>query len=284
MGYYNNNYRYSYGIEITKREIIVSVAIVLIMISLGLFFSVKIDDAVQTNNEVFQKALKIDNNQDQFLYGMKTNVGNSVVYGEFVANDTVTEPSILGEYTKIKKETERYTRHIRTVTTTDSKGRSHSRTETYYTWDTIDIENWGASEFTFLGKTFSTSFFGFGSCDVLDLSQFISPELADKVSGRYLYKDGHSWFDSEGDIRYSYYTIPKSFYGSFMAKLEFDNVWALNVKDSIKVSRDTSLKDFLDRNISSSIGWLLMFWFLWFILIGGAVYGFYYLDNNWLED
>ena len=32
-----------------------------------------------------------------------------------------------------------------------------------------------------------------------------------------------------------------------------------------------------------SNGWLFIFWFFWIILIAGCVYGFYYIDNKWLE-
>ena len=35
--------------------------------------------------------------------------------------------------------------------------------------------------------------------------------------------------------------------------------------------------------VTSSAG-VIVFWIVWIIVIGLVVYGFYYLDNYWLED
>jgi hypothetical protein len=37
------------------------------------------------------------------------------------------------------------------------------------------------------------------------------------------------------------------------------------------------------KYLETGIGWLIVFWFFWIILIVGCVVGFYYLDNRWLE-
>lgn len=29
---------------------------------------------------------------------------------------------------------------------------------------------------------------------------------------------------------------------------------------------------------------IVIFWMVWIVVIGAVVYGFYYLDNDWLED
>ena len=36
--------------------------------------------------------------------------------------------------------------------------------------------------------------------------------------------------------------------------------------------------------IKNNKGILILFWIVWILLIALAVYGFYYIDNDWLED
>ena len=97
MGY---TYRHSRGfdlgnIEITKREILASISIIAVMILIGVLISTKISEHQMDQNEIYNKAVKIES-QDLFQYGMDTNIGNAFVYGELKAVDTVTYPEIGG--------------------------------------------------------------------------------------------------------------------------------------------------------------------------------------------
>lgn len=98
--------------EITKREILVSVSIVAIMLLIGVLIAGKISDYQLDKNEKYNKAIKIES-QELFEYGMRTNAGNAFVYGDLKAVDTVTYPGIGGEYIYIEKVKERYTMHTR---------------------------------------------------------------------------------------------------------------------------------------------------------------------------
>ena len=75
--------------EITKREIIASIAIVAIMCVIGFFISDKITDYENDKNAEYQKAIHIEDSE-LFQYGMNTNIGNAFVYGDLEAVDTVT--------------------------------------------------------------------------------------------------------------------------------------------------------------------------------------------------
>lgn len=100
--------------EITKREILVSISIIAVMILFGILISSKISECQMDKNEIYNKAVKIES-QEMFQYGMDTNVGNAFVYGDLKAVDTVTYPEIGGEYMYVEKIKERYTMHTRTV-------------------------------------------------------------------------------------------------------------------------------------------------------------------------
>lgn len=114
--------------EITKREVLTSVSIVAVMLLIGFLISGKIQNSIMDNNERYNKAVKIEN-EELFRYGMNTNVGDAFVYGGLEAVDTVTFPEIGGEYMYVEKEEEHYNRHTRTYTTTDGKGHIKIHTE-----------------------------------------------------------------------------------------------------------------------------------------------------------
>ena len=82
--------------EITKREVLASVSIVAAMLLIGLLISGKIQNSIMDDNERYNKAVKIEN-EELFQYGIDTNVGDAFVYGDLEAVDTVTYPEIGGE-------------------------------------------------------------------------------------------------------------------------------------------------------------------------------------------
>ena len=88
--------------KIAKREIIMSISIIAIMLLIGVLISSKISESYMDKNEIYNKAIKTEN-QETFKYGMRTNVGNAFVYGNLKAVDTVSYPEIDGEYMYIKK-------------------------------------------------------------------------------------------------------------------------------------------------------------------------------------
>ena len=106
-------------VEITKREIGVSISIVAVLLLIGILISGKMLESKTNKDAEYNKAARIDT-QELFEYGMKTDVGNAFVYGTLEAVDPVTYPEIDGKYMYLEKVKEEYTMHTRTVTTTDS--------------------------------------------------------------------------------------------------------------------------------------------------------------------
>ncbi len=118
--------------QITKREIIASITIIALMLTLGFIISGKITDSQEDANEKYNKALKITDSE-LFVYGMSTNVGNAFVYGTLQAVDPVSYPDVKGNYLYIKKVKEKYTKHYRTETyyTGTGKDRKSSHQNCY---------------------------------------------------------------------------------------------------------------------------------------------------------
>lgn len=240
--------------EITKREVLASIAIIAVLLIVGLRISDGISDKIADKNEKYNKAIKIESTE-MFDYGMRTNVGNAFVYGELKAVDPVSYPDIKGKYIYIKKVTERYTRHTRTVTTTDSKGKTHTRTETYWTWDAIDSESRHSKELEFCGITFP-----YKKIDIPDEKHI------DTVSTGYHLRD-------------VYYGTEAKHKGTIFTKLK--NGTISNKSSFYKDQKAEETKEHLTKGEK---GWLIAFWVAWIVLIAACVIGFYYFENNWLEE
>lgn len=251
--------RYSYrksgfdfgDFEITKREILASISIIAVMILIGVLISGKVSEHQMDKNEIYNKAVKIEST-DLFQYGMDTNVGNAFVYGDLVAVDTVTYPEIGGEYMYVEKVKEKYTKHTRTYTTTDSKGHTQTHTETYWTWDRVGSEDIKCNEISFCGVVFDSNKIDIPGTDYIETI---------KESSR---------------IRYKYYGTDTKFTGTIFTDLRDKTI-----------SNNTNFYNGLDieetvEHLESSSG-VIVFWAFWIVLIVGCVFGFYYLDNKWLE-
>ena len=238
--------------EITVREIIASISIIAIMLLFGVLINGKISEHQMDKNEIYNKAVKIDS-KDLFQYGMDTNIGNAFVYGELKAVDTVTYPEIGGEYMYVEKVKERYTRHTRTVTYTDSNGKTKTKTEVYWTWDRVGSEDKNCKELSF--------------CDIV----FDSNKI-DIPGSIYI-----TTIKESSRVRYKYYGTGIKFTGTIFADLRDKTI-----PNETNFYNDMTVEETVEY-LESGIGWLIVFWIFWIALITGCVTGFYYLDNRWLE-
>lgn len=236
--------------EITRREIIASISIIAIMLLIGTLISSKISDWQINQNDKYNKAVKIEST-DLFQYGMETNIGNAFVYGKLKAVDTVTYPEIGGKYIYVKKVKEKYTMHTRRFSH-GSGNHKYYTTETYWTWDYVGKESKKAKKINFCGIDFKSN-------------KIVLPddEYVDTVK-------------ESSRIRYKYYGVGTEYKGTIFTSL----------KD--KTISDKSVF-YNNRNINETVEHLesdmplILFRIGWILLTGLVVFGFYYLDNNWLE-
>lgn len=246
--------RFDFGdFEITKREILASISIIAIMLLIGILISSKISEYQLDKNEEYNKAIKI-NSQDLFQYGMDTNIGNAFVYGDLEAIDTVTYPEIGGEYMTVKKVKERYTRHERTVTKTrevNGKKQTYTEVEEYWTWDEVDRWTEKCKKVTFLGIEFN-------------YGQIYKPS-----------EQHIKTIKESSRVRYVYYGSPTKYTGTIYARLGDKTIY------NATFYNNKTIENTIDY--VSAGGMEIVFWIIWLIVIGGCIYGFYYLDNKWLD-
>ena len=240
--------------KITGREILFSTIIVCVMVGLGVWISNPILRVATENAMKITSLVKV-NDDEKFAYIARTNVGDFLAEGEIVAIDSVSIPDINGYYLQIDKVKERYTIHTRTVTTTDSKGHTHIRTEIYWSWDRIGKEVFCSDSVRFLGQEFLVD----------SIAHWINTSYKETIK-------------ESGSIRYKYYTYPTKTKGVMHGvcddktykKLKFDE------GDTIE-----SVVKSAEERISGSP---VLFWIIWMIITAGIIFLFYYAENNWLED
>ena len=240
--------------EITKREIIASISIIAMMILIGVLISEKISEHQMDKNEVYNKAVKIEST-DLFQYSMDTNVGNAFVYGDLKAVDTVTYPEIGGEYMYVEKVKEKYTIHTRQVAhtrTVNGKSQTYYTTETYWTWDRVSSEDKKCKEISFCGITFKSNKFDIPGTDYIDTIK------------------------ESSHIRYKYYGTGTKFTGTIFTELKDKTI-----SDNTNFYNNMNIEETVER-LESGSG-KIVFWILWIILMVVCIFGFYYLDNKWLE-
>lgn len=236
--------------EITFREILVSVIILLLMIAFGFFISANIQDHYADKNQKYFKSLKVKD-EEVFNYAINTSIGNMMAYGKFKANNAVTYEDVKGEYFSVSKTMEKYTEHSRRVSYKCGERRCH-RTEKYWTWDFISKDSKHTDTFKFLNKEFR-----------YDLLSF---------SG-----EKHIKTDTFGHIRYIYRGIPTDFNGTWFSKTTgskmLDNELYVNEKIE-KVLKDKE---------SQSDTVATVFWVIWSLITLVIVVIFIYKDNKILN-
>ena len=237
---------------VTKREAVVSVVIVCVMAIIGLLIGAKVEERKQSKNQEYNQAIQINNDAGQFEYVMQTSAGHVFVYSSLIAAEPVSHKDIEGQYASILEEREEYRKHTRTYTSTDSKGRSHTHIQTYYSWDPVDEKEWHTEHLKFCGHTF-------------DYDQIRLP------GNRYV--DTVQVSDS---VRYVYYVCDTEYDGTLYADARDGDI------AGAKFYAGTDIEQTIKRLESET--WKIGFSILWAALTVLAVLLFCYLDNEWLED
>lgn len=236
--------------EITKREILASIFIIAVIILIGILISSKISEYQMDKNEKYNKAVKIES-QEMFQYGMDTNVGNAFIYGDLKAVDTVTYTEIGGEYMYVEKVKERYTRHTRQVRHSNGKTTWYT-TETYWTWDRVGSEDIKCKQISF--------------CDIVFPSNKIEMPGTDYIDT----------IKESSHVKYKYYGVRTKYTGTI-----FTDLRDKTISDNSNFYNNSTIDETIEY-LESSVE-TVIFWIFWVILIGLAVFGFYYLDNRWLD-
>lgn len=245
--------RFRYEKMATKREIIVSITIVSLLLTIGIVISNKIVETQKDESTIYNKAVKIESSE-MFQYGMDTNVGNAFVYGELNAIDTVSYPEIGGSYMYVQKVEEHYTQHTETETYTDSDGETCIKTRVYYSWDYAGEESLRCQNITFCNVEFN-------SCKIRLPSKHYITTI--KVTAK---------------IRYQYYGVDTSYKGTV-----FTNLSNKTISDDSAFYEYKNISDTLEYIATQQKMSLIGFWAVWIVIIIIIVFVFLIAENKWLK-
>ena len=160
-----------------------------------------------------------------------------------------------GKYMYVRKVEEHYTRHTRKVAHTRTvNGKSHTyyTAEVYWSWDYVRSEDKTCKEVSYLKHIFSSKKIQLPDDDYIDT----------------LKESSH--------VRFKYYGVGLKYTGTIFTELKNKTI-----KNNSPFYENMTIDETVDHLESDFALWL--FWIFWIILIGACVYGFYYLDNEWLE-
>lgn len=258
------------NIEITKREILVSVVIAILFVCLGIFIYGKITDHLLSESERYNTALKVKD-KDTFDYVIDTQQGNIIVEANIKAKDTVSFPELKKDYLYISKNKEEYTRHEETYT--DSKGKTHTRV--YWSWDWMGNEARKSNKLEMFDKTYKTSQFTLFGPSSLDASAILN-----KTAKKSNWRTNHYYY-VDGDTRYYYTAIPVSFDASFIAKANDKGLSPID--GSTIYLKNTDIKGMLEGVENSGTFTKVVFWVVWLMLTVGIVVIYISLENRYLE-
>lgn len=252
------------GTKITKREILASISIIAFMVLIGISISNSISEYHMEKNEIYNTAIQIDS-PELFKHCMDTSTGKAFVYGDIEAVETVTFPEIGGEYIYVKKVEERYERHERIVTKEDADGNEYTEVEVYYEWDHQKTDQKYVENIKFCNIIFPYEKI------ILPSPDYIETIKGDKV---YSYKSGE-----RVKVRFLYYGIGTKYTGTIFTDLRNGTI-----SDNTKFYNNKDIQTTLDQLNSIEDLVLFVFWSVWIFIIILIVIGFYYQENEWLED
>lgn len=242
--------------NITLRELVFSILLVGIMMFIGFLISNKIRENANNRILTYRQAMSI-NDDDLFKHALNTDAGNAFVNGKLIALEPISHPHVEGKYLHIHIATQKYTKHTEHYTTTDSKGKVHHHTRSYWTWDTIRNEYFNSENVSYCGVMFPFDKFDYGCVDV----------------NTTIYKKGFL-----SDKREVIRTMPIEFNATTFCKFFNGEM----VGKNIMLIPNIGIEDYRNRLMKNH--WNLAFWMSWTLLTAFLVFLFYVHENQWLED
>jgi hypothetical protein len=241
------------SIEIKKSEIAVSLIIILLTGSIGFLLHDFIKEQILKESQIYNRAFK-PQTVEQFQYGAQTSIGNALMLGTLSTKDSVSTEHANGRYMSLEVIKQHYTMHTRIVTKSDSKGRTTTSTEIYYSWDNVGREVKQAKTFSFYDFTSS----------VANL----------RVSNDYITTDTH------GSDRWQVSGLPLSFNATLLVNLHDNSILPIDNR-GIEVYRDQTVNQVVSTKNSDAGA--TIFDIIYTLIIIIFVVAFVAAKNDWLD-
>ncbi|MBQ8042573.1 MAG: hypothetical protein IJ272_00270 [Clostridia bacterium] len=275
---YNNS-------PITKGEIIIVCIALVIWTTICVFINMAISNAVSKSNEVYYKAIQIDNDAEMFEYAMRTNAGNALVYGTVSCSDPVSTDMLNGQYLAVRVDVDRYERNVTYEDITDEEGNVIGQREVVsYDWENYKTSTSHAGTINFLGQEFPYSKLNISNYTSLSLnSSNVKDEWTGDIRMGYIYPDGR-FYHSVGDLRYSFDVIPLEQNVTVLADLRDSTIFNVNSQNGgATLHYNTTIPEVIKSIESSKYAGNILFSIVWYVLFGFIAYLFVNERNRWAD-
>jgi len=270
--------------NITKGEVIITCIALVVWTTICVFINMAISNAVMKSNEVYYKAIQIDNDEKLFEYAMRTNAGNALVYGTAKSLETVSDEKLKKQYLAIKVYIDRYEEKVRYEDITDDEGNVIGQRAIYYEeWCSYQTYSSHSNVISFLGTEFPYSTLSISNYTRLSLnSDTVKDEYVSDISMNYIYPNG-IW-SSVGDLRYSYYIVPLEQPITVLADLRNNTMYNVQTENrSVDIHYNSTIDEVMKSITNSESLPNIVFSIVWYILfIVGACF-FVCERNRWAD-
>ena len=281
--------------EVTKREIIVSILIVLLYFVICIPSHIAIKNTYIGKTDDLQRAIVIDT-EDLFNHAKSTNKGLAFSYAKLEMVDAVAVSELKqNNFLYIKKNVEEYRPHTETYTTTEN-GKTVTKTRVVHRWDFIESSVVVSKKIKINNIEVDFSDVEISPRLITDIDNYYTGQQVDgrditSASGEYLKSENlFSLFAYNRRWYYEVVTLDDLYEsGNTSVLLSFNNKTinpadssATNHKYKLGKMQPSEFKEYCIDGVKPTLP-LILLWAITGVIFIGLIIGFYYLDNKWLN-
>lgn len=277
----------------TKREIIISISIILIAIAGMLAITFSVSNSYIDKNQKYDTALLVE--KERFDYALDTSPGHAFIHADITASNLVSLPELKDNFVYIHrvKQTWDYVRKSRTETYKCGKNTC-TRIVYYWVWEWVTHDRVTLHSDKLLINGYEVEYNEIVGIQDYDLKLSLDMFETTSIDGKEIYEItgwddtyievGNGGIFNSNDTRYYYKVIrPEDIINGSMFVRFTDRI--MEPDDSSKFRFYEMDAGELSKTLHKSpVGWYVLIWLLGSTITGFLVYGFYYLDNHWLHD
>lgn len=251
---------------ITKREALVSIIIICVLVGISMLISSTISNKVDEHNSKINRT-QVCETKEMFRHLYNTNAGDIISNADVVCTKPVSIDKIKGKYSYIVYKKEEYTRHTRLVPIRSGKTTTYI-TEVYYTWDAVDYKTWESSDININDIP----------CKTKKIKIFFNAKYLSKkdYNGKSKYQSGNEIYLTSS-TRVSYKVGGLKSAGVVYCNLRNNSI--NDISYYINSNNPQREKELLLYNPTA---YIVTTWITAIVLICIIVFIFVYFDNSWL--
>lgn len=234
--------------EITKRELGVSIIVIALLWTLGIYIAGLIEQHIFDTNEKYDKAIQITESE-KFNYALNTDFGHVFAYGDLNAVGVAGDSSVNG-YMAVIRKLQKEVKHYRD-STYKCGSKTCSKRVSYWTWETKSTALFHVDSVEFMGSKINYRIFPTPKEDFLEYK---------KIDRR---------------TRYAYYVQKLQYKGTLFAEVHKDTLLDASFHPDKDI--ESAYKELRISEKSKNA-----FWAIFVAVLVFLTYRFYKADNLWL--